>query len=51
MMQGKPVRLIADALLAELLNTAHAAMEGTDLLPAAPVGTCAAASTAAVTGW
>ncbi len=35
-MQGKPVRLIADGLLVELLHTAHAAMEGTDLLLAAP---------------
>ena len=36
LMQGKPVRLIADGLLAELLTTAHGAMEGTDLLLAAP---------------
>jgi UDP:flavonoid glycosyltransferase YjiC (YdhE family) len=37
LMQGKPVRLIADALLAELLTTAHAAMEGTDLLLVSPL--------------
>jgi transposase len=37
LMQGKPVRLIGDALLAELLNTAHAAMEGTDLLLVSPL--------------
>jgi hypothetical protein len=36
LMQGKPVRLIGDGLLSELLHTAHAAMEATDLLPAAP---------------
>lgn len=37
LMQGKPVRLISDALLAELLNTAHAAMKGTDLLLVSPL--------------
>jgi UDP:flavonoid glycosyltransferase YjiC (YdhE family) len=37
LMQGKPVRLIGDALLAELLNTAHAAMEATDLLLVSPL--------------
>jgi UDP:flavonoid glycosyltransferase YjiC (YdhE family) len=37
LMQGKPVRLISDALLAELLNTAHAAMEATDLLLVSPL--------------
>ena len=37
LMQGKPVRLISDALLAELLETAHAAMEGTDLLLVSPL--------------
>jgi sterol 3beta-glucosyltransferase len=37
LMQGKPVRLIADALLAELLHTGHAAMEGTDLLLVSPL--------------
>ena len=36
-MQGKPVRLIADALLAELLTRAHGAMEGTDLLLVSPL--------------
>jgi UDP:flavonoid glycosyltransferase YjiC (YdhE family) len=36
LMQGKPMRLIADGLLTELLTTAHAAMEATDLLLAAP---------------
>ena len=37
LMQGKPVRLISDALLGELLETAHAAMEGTDLLLVSPL--------------
>lgn len=37
LMQGKPVRLISDALLRELLETAHAAMEGTDLLLVSPL--------------
>ena len=37
LMQGKPVRLIADALLAELLTRAHGAMEGTDLLLVSPL--------------
>ena len=37
LMQGKPVRLISDALLAELLTTAHAAMEATDLLLVSPL--------------
>ena len=37
LMQGKPVRLISDALLRELLETAHASMEGTDLLLVSPL--------------
>lgn len=37
LMQGKPVRLISDALLVELLETAHAAMQGTDLLLVTPL--------------
>jgi UDP:flavonoid glycosyltransferase YjiC (YdhE family) len=37
LMQGKPVQLISDALLRELLETAHAAMEGTDLLLVSPL--------------
>ena len=37
LMQGKPVRLISDALLGELLETARAAMEGTDLLLVSPL--------------
>lgn len=37
LMQGKPVRLISDALLSELLETAHTAMEGTDLLLVSPL--------------
>lgn len=37
LMRGRPVRLINDALLRELLNTAHAAMEETDLLLVSPL--------------
>lgn len=37
LMQGKPVRLIGDALLAELLHTAHGAMQETDLLLVSPL--------------
>ena len=37
LMQGKPVRLISDALLGDLLEKAHAAMEGTDLLLVSPL--------------
>ncbi len=37
LMQGKPVRLISDGLLGELLTTAHDAMEGTDLLLVSPL--------------
>jgi sterol 3beta-glucosyltransferase len=37
LMQGKPVRLICDALLGSLLETAHAAMEGADLLLVSPL--------------
>lgn len=37
LMQGKPVRLISDALLSELLETAHPAKEGTDLLLVSPL--------------
>lgn len=37
LMQGKPVRLISDAVLGALLHTAHAAMEGTELLLVTPL--------------
>lgn len=37
LMQAKPVRLISDALLGELLETAHAALEGTELLLVSPL--------------
>lgn len=37
LMQDKPVQLISDALLSELLETAHPAMEGTDLLLVSPL--------------
>lgn len=37
LMQGKPVRLVSDALLHDLLATAHAAMEDTDLLLLSPL--------------
>lgn len=37
LMQGKPVRLISDALLGELLEAAHAAIDATDLLLVSPL--------------
>ena len=37
LMQGKPVRLISDALLGELLETAHGATAGSDLLLVSPL--------------